>query len=1419
MGIKHAGLQPGSDHGFLELDSHADIAVLGNNCRIFQETEKTVDVYGYDPSQGSIRRKIVSGVFAYDNPEDGNCTLLIVHQGLHVPTMSNSLIPPYQMRDNDLVVNECPKTQIDEPTINDHAIIIERDDSSISFRIPLMLRGTISAIPVRRPTDEEFANFELERFELTYETPEWDHVDPSREENETHLEKRIQVEVEDENIYGKLQGKKTIKPPAPAIASTTRARAANVYSYEPYSADRARIAAISNTLLTDELASAMKANCHVSSVYASNTKTSGGLTPEQLARNWMIPVGKARRTIEMTTQRGIRTRPDGMVRRFKTNDRMLRYNRLTTTMFTDTLQADSLSRRKNKYAQIFAIPPGWVKAYAIKTKGEAHEALGLLLRDVGAPEKMVMDGSKEQTLGEFRKKARDAGVRIVQTEPYTQRSNYAEAAIRELKKSVRRKMAATNCPKILWDDCLKLEADIMSHTAHDGFALQGQIPEFMVTGQTCDISRIAEFGWYQWIWWFDKHDDFPRPRKTLGRYLGPTRDIGMAMTAKILKINGQVLYRSTFIAVTDDELRSPQIIKDMETFDQAIRAKLGHAVKDEDMPEFKTPEYIPYEEDDLGDEHIKPFPERDEVDVSTYDPFVGAEVLLPNQGTPQTAKVKNRKRDAMGDLIGHAHTHQMLDTRVYDVEFPDGSEASYSANIIAENLLSQCDSEGRQYLLAKHIVGHRKDEAIALKEDDAYVEVNGRKSRVKTTKGYDFCVEWTDGTTTWVPLNVLKEQIPVEVAEYAVTHSIAHEPAFAWWVPWTLKKRDTIISAVNKRYWKRTHKFGIRVPHSVEEALRIDKENGDTKWADAIQKELTNVMVAFKMIGVGAPAPPGHQMIKCHMIFDVKMDNFTYKARMVAGGHTTETPASITYASVVSRDSIRIALTMAALNDLQVKVGDIQNAYLTAPCREKIVTICGPEFGEHQGQTAILVRALYGLKSSGAAFRNHLATCMRMLGYTPCLADPDVWMRPEVRDDGYEYYGYVLLYVDDALVINHDGMKALMEINAHFKMKESSIGDPDTYLGCKLKEHIMPNGVSAWLQSPSKYIQEAVKNAEVYFKDEFNMPFTKKVTSPFSPNYRPELDATEPLDAERSTRYQSDIGILRWIVEIGRIDIITEVSLLASHLAMPRMGHLMQVWHIYAFLKQRHNGCLIFDPSYPSINISDFCDGEAWKEVYGNVKEPKPTNAPAPRGREAVIRVFVDSDHAGEALTRRSRTGYLIYVNMAPILWYSKKQGTVETSVFGAEFVAMKTATEAARGLRYKLRMMGIEVDEPNYIYGDNMSVIHNTQRPESTLKKKSVSICYHFMRESVAMGESLTAHIRSEHNPADICTKIMGGGVKRDYLTNLILHFASNFAVAVTKSLKRVKSGIQKVTKKMTMVAMAASHSIFQKGKKERKR
>ena len=150
--------------------------------------------------------------------------------------------------------------------------------------------------------------------------------------------------------------------------------------------------------------------------------------------------------------------------------------------------------------------------------------------------------------------------------------------------------------------------------------------------------------------------------------------------------------------------------------------------------------------------------------------------------------------------------------------------------------------------------------------------------------------------------------------------------------------------------------------------------------------------------------------------------------------------------------------------------------------------------------------------------------------------------------------------------------------------------------------------------------------------------------------------------------------------------------------------------------------------------------------------------------------MYVDSDHAGEKRTRRLHTGFFAFMNTALVQWFSKQQATIETSVFRAEFMVMKIGMESLRGLRYIIRMMGVGISGPSYIYGNNMLVIHNTQRPETMLKKKSNSICYHAVRESVAMGESLTGHIGTNENVGDLATKVLYGQ-KRRYMVSQLLY------------------------------------------------
>ena len=166
---------------------------------------------------------------------------------------------------------------------------------------------------------------------------------------------------------------------------------------------------------------------------------------------------------------------------------------------------------------------------------------------------------------------------------------------------------------------------------------------------------------------------------------------------------------------------------------------------------------------------------------------------------------------------------------------------------------------------------------------------------------------------------------------------------------------------------------------------------------------MTNVGIAFEILDESQSAPIKWSKESGHLVFDVKMD-LSRKARWVLDGHRSADPIGSTYAGVVSRDSVRIALTYAALNDIDVLADDIQNAYLQAPSSQKHYVICGAEFGlENVGKVALIRRALYGGKSSGRDFRNHLRECMFHLGFTPCLADPDVWMREIQKADKTTY--------------------------------------------------------------------------------------------------------------------------------------------------------------------------------------------------------------------------------------------------------------------------------------------------------------------------------------------------------------------------------------------------------------------------------
>ncbi len=1137
-------------------------------------------------------------------------------------------------------------------------------------------------------------------------------------------------------------------------------------------------------------------------------KRKGHVSPEKLSKNWLIGMEVAKRTVEATTQLAVRdfSHTTGG-RRLKPYAWMLKFPRRQCAAYTDTLFSKVKSLRGNTCCQVYVTDCHAVAAYPMKSKADAHLSLDDYFRQHGIPQVMTPDNAKELTQKDFLKKCRKAQCPIHPIEPHTPNQNMAESAIRELKRLYMKAMVQKGTPQVLWDHCIEWCALVRSHTALNIHSLEGETPMCKLTGETPDISFLSEFGWYDWVWYISPPEGGKQPnslKKRLGRYLGPAMTVGDALCAKVFTERAQVLVRSSVIPLTEVDHNSEDIQEMKRVWREVLKEKLKDRIKglddgksdadsiDPDVLELEdhsdyhwldvddAPDYTSYEAyspEELNlilppteDEGKSPLPELAEADDLDLNRYISAKVMLPRDGIQfANGVVLRRARDENGELIGKSSTNPLLDTSVYEVRFEDGAVERYHANIIAEHIYAQIDGDGYGRTLLDEIVDHRMEPDAIAKEDGWMKGFNGQLKRKQTTRGWSLLVRFKDRSEQWIKLKDLKESNPVELAEYAEANQLLDEPAFAWWAPWTLKQRTRLLKAMKKRYFRTTQKFGIEIPKTVKRALEIDKETGTTFWEEAIKKEMGVVMVAFDILPEGKKPPPGYSFIGCHMVFDVKQGTLQRKARFVADGSKTDVSDVPTYASVVSRESVRIAFLLAALNDLDIWAADCEGAYLNAKTREKLYTRCGPEFGENAGRYAILVRALYGSKSAAASWRATISKVIEELGYEMCRADNDVWMKKGPNCSGTIVWTYILVYSDDLLVIAAKPKDVLDMIGRHFKLKDGSVKRPTQYLGADIGKHSLPNGY-AWFQSPDSYVKEAITNVERWLSKQQNPELQKalktKVSCMLPSGYKPELDVSPLLGDEEHSFYQQQIGVLRWMNELGRIDILTEVSMLAAFTAAPRQGHLAALLHLYAFLKKHYRSRIVFDPTkfdHPEVPEYD------WIDQYKVECDKRPPGAPEPLGESIQTTCFVDSDHAGDLVSRRSRTGVLIFCNRAPIVWYSKKQGSIETASFGSELSAMKSAVELIEGLRYKLQMMGCRLDGPTHVKADNMSVIHNCSNPASQLKKKSCSIAYNYVRERSAARVILVSYVSTNDNWADMFTKTQPGPVRLRLASNVL--------------------------------------------------
>lgn len=1416
-----------------ECDSHADTHCAGSNTKIVYTTDQVARVSAYDGKEDSRLVKIGTAATIYEDPESAKRYCLMLHQALLMgDRMSHTLLSTNQMRASGLRVEDAP-CHFEEHADSKHAIFgkILGEEDGDWIQLSLELEGTTSYLHTRAPTDDEVDGDGSSVYPVIHLSDEqtWDPSSMKFCDRERSAKRRRGPTGIYSGTSRSLQDVSTDQVDINLLRSgpSIEFEVSNeslIFDLDSFTRDIASLATSYDIVVLDETDPDFRKNPdfqyssegddtdqHAGSKTRNDSHWSGSkrsrdvfetnssriarihssgrrdkVTPEELSKRWGIGLQTAIRTLKTTTQRGIRTHPLNLEKRVRTWNHHLKVHANRCSVFTDTMFASVKSVGGKKMAQVFVTEFGFIDFYPMKSRSESGHMLEKHIRRYGIPMVLVSDGAAEEKDAVMLQVSKLYHVDRALTEPYSAWQNLAESAINTLKKGISRTLRSRGAPRKLWSWAGVWVGGVRCVIAGTSDKLQGRTPMEIMTGRQPDISEYLQFDFYQLVYWIDDGEKDWELRKKVGRVIGIAHEVGQAMVFWVLTDKAKAVARSSVTAISEDEKRVDGVAKLIREYDGKIQDKIGDDKAFDPELNLHDPngDLLEILQDEWSGDKYDPFdpeldssratPEENDYSPEELDKLVGAQLKRFDGSKDLRGTVKARLRDEDGKPVGKQNNNPFLDTREWVIDWSDGAESVLSHNIVADSIYSIVDVEGRETLLFKEIVDHKKGPGALSGEEGTFTSPNGRKSWKWTTAGWWLLVLWMDGSTSWERLKDMKESYPVHAAEYAIAHKLDHEPAFRWWIKTVLKHRDRIVAkAKSTRYWKKTHKFGIEIPKNVKEALELDKQNRNDLWKLAIEKEYKNVAVAFAEVEDPLTELVGYKELHIHFIFDVKMD-FTRKARLVGDGSRIELPAETAYSSVPARDSVRILFLLAALNDVDIKAADIQNAYLTAQPIEKCFVIAdGKVFGQRlHGKKLKIVRALYGMPGSGRAFRNLLSDFIQKLGFVPTRGDPDVYRKPAMKTNGERYYEYFIAYVDDIMCISECASEIMEQVKATFKFKNDKCGDPDIYLGSSIKRFEIDDvdPVKTWALSSDKYVSNALKELNRKLVGRGRALMTGKLSCVMATGYRPELDQSPELSTDDHTWYQEMIGVLRWAVELGRLDIYNAVTLLASQMASPREGHLEALLRIFAWLQKHDRSSLVADPMIPPIDFAQFreCD---WTDFYPGAKETLPPGKDFPEalGRSVVISCYVDADHAGDRVTRRSHTGIIIFVNNMPILWHSKKQSTVESSTFGSEYIALRQATEMIEGLRYKLRTFGVPLDGPAYTFCDNQSVVSNSTRPESPLKKKHCAVAYHRVREACAAGTIIITHVKSEENLADLLTKPLPG----QKILDLMYHIA----------------------------------------------
>ena len=943
--------------------------------------------------------------------------------------------------------------------------------------------------------------------------------------------------------------------------------------------------------------------------------------------------------------------------------------------------------------------------YVQPMKKESHSfrALQDFGRRVGLPKEIKTDNASTEVGSQWTNWCRDHCIDTKYTEPYSPWQNIAEQGIGNLGTMVRRCMRMFNVPLSRHAWCQKWCADVRNILASR--KLNWRTPTEILTGNTPDIS-VFRFHFWEHVEYFDPSMKQPHDVWLPGRFMGIAWDSGDSMTFYIEPIRSGPGRRQIITRSTVRSLAPPSIsISNVDSGELDSNSHLDSNDIDGDT----TPLSIQQESNmDMSDDTDQPVQSDQSPDFHTLD-----EIDDATTSKNSTEPLLSEEDDAL--------LHEQLTT------IAEATEEDYEFNVI---------------------LSHKWTDGILV-----------------------FNVELQSGKTVDIPFHLMKKDRPMETARYINIHVIeeSRHGMHTSWAKKILKQANRSIRRMsyhynvdrimrirkyqeifnrrlsrNKQMEKRRNriKFGIRVPNSVREALIFDRENKNNLWAEAIKKEMGALDKAqvFRYQPSHFKIPKDYQYAPLRIIFDIKQEDLRHKARLVAGGHVVDSSMYESYSSVVQTMTVRLLQTVALKHDLKIVTGDIGNAFVQALTKEKIWSKAGPEFGPKQGCKIIFERALYGLATSARQWNLKLGDALKKIGFKPSRADADLWLKES--DDGITY-DYIATHVDDVICVGKSPEKYIDILKEQFPIRNIEL-TPAYYLGNTLERR----DNRTMKVSLKKYINEIITRHE---KKNGSL---RKENVPHSPSDHPELDDSPHLNSDGITQFQSIMGICQWISIAGRLDITFAVASLSRFSNNPRENHLKRAIKILGYMKKYPGKGYTVDPRAPILNYKYEKLEPDFGNQYADFVEELDDKLPMQKMEELPITIFVDSNHGHDLVTGKSISGLIAFVGRTPIMWYSKRQGSVQSSTFGAEFIALKKGVEEAITLRYYLRSMGVKVSQPAVIYGDNLSAIKNTIEPGSPLKKKYLALSYHFCREHFSAGIVDIRKIDSKFNFADPFTK-----------------------------------------------------------------